>query len=106
MYAYAEPYIRPLTVFAAAVFTGAFGLFPTLLVMLKICMLADFVTGIMASASEKKKCPESETEGLSSYRGVVGIVKKLSYINCSWCWLAVRLVYLHHYDIFRFFRWR
>jgi toxin secretion/phage lysis holin len=62
------------------VVSGRYGLLPALMSVLMVCMMVDFVTGMMASAILKMKNPKSKKHGLSSRRGMIGIFKKLSYL--------------------------
>ena len=45
-----------------------------------LVMLTDYVTGILAAKREAIERPEDTTAGLSSRKGILGIIKKLGYM--------------------------
>lgn len=53
---------------------GLFGQWPTMLTILVVVMCIDYVSGVIVAASGRS--PKSETGGLSSKAGFIGIAKK------------------------------
>lgn len=65
---------------ATAWLLAKFGiLFPVLMVLLGM-MIADYVTGMLASKAEALEHPEDPAYGWSSKKGAKGIIKKVSYM--------------------------
>lgn len=50
------------------------------LVVLAIMMVIDYITGVLASKAEAIQFPDDPAYGLSSKRGVLGVLKKLGYV--------------------------
>lgn len=66
--------------FATASFVAKIGILYWILFVLVIVMVADFISGMAASAKEAIENPEDETKGWSSKKGKLGILKKFGYI--------------------------
>lgn len=67
------------TSIAAWLFAKMGVLFP-ILVLLLIMMVADYVTGMLASRAEALMHPDNPAYGWSSKKGAQGIIKKVSYM--------------------------
>lgn len=57
-----------------------FGLLYPALIVLMICMAADYISGMMASKYEAIEHPKSKKYGWSSRKGLQGILKKVGYL--------------------------
>lgn len=62
-------------------------LFPVLVILL-MCMVIDYVTGMLASKVEALQHPQDPSYGWSSKKGSIGIAKKIAYL----CVIAVAMM--------------
>ena len=72
--------LKVIISFFTTLVSGRFGVLPALLFFMMLCMIADWVTGIMAAVYLKRKNPGSSEYGYSSPKGMRGIFKKVAYL--------------------------
>lgn len=65
---------------ATATFTAKMGILAWVLIILSALMIADFVSGMAASAKEAIENPEDKSKGWNSNKGRLGILKKFGYV--------------------------
>lgn len=63
-----------------ATFTARLGILGWVLLVLLVCMIIDFLSGMAASAKESLDHPDDESYGWSSKKGKAGILKKFGYV--------------------------
>lgn len=63
-----------------ATFTARLGILGWVLIVLLVCMIIDFLSGMAASAKESLDHPDDKNYGWSSKKGKAGILKKFGYV--------------------------
>lgn len=64
----------------SAAVSSKLGILYPMLIVFTIMMIVDFISGMAASAKEAIEHPEDPDKGWSSKKGLLGVLKKFSYI--------------------------
>ena len=84
-------YVEIIQVFLSGILayiSAKLGILSTVLMLLGIMMVVDYVTGMVASKKEALDHPGDSAYGWSSKKGAKGIIKKVGYL----CVIAVAMV--------------